>query len=152
MLNWDCVEIGLLLKGRRFGIEPEAFICMPQFATTVHLPDAWELYDQTSRRGAIIAALTEDLSFHKRIRGALSAAGLKVRTVQKHWFHDVYEVRMQRGADMRDFTHTQLRQKIRRALSSEGINYDKRTFALSLRGRTLVCAFCFKLGGEGVVI
>ena len=122
-----------------------------RFVMTVHLPDAWEPYDRTSRREAIIAALTEDLSFHKQIEGALSATGFKVSTVRKYWFHDAYEVRMQRGADMRDCTHAQLRQKIRRALSSGRIGYEKKTFVLSVRGQTLVCAFCFKLGGEGVI-
>lgn len=124
---------------------------MPEFTTTIHLPDAWESFDRTSLREAVIAALTDDLSFHKQIKGALTVAGFQVNSLQKHWFHHVYEVRMQCGSDMRDCTDAQLRQKIRRALSLERINYDKETFVLSVRGQTLVCAFCFKLGSEGFI-
>ncbi len=124
---------------------------MPELTSSVHLPDEWEVVDRTSLRNAVIAALTANLSFHKQIKRALSAAGFQIGTVRKHWFHDVYEVRMQRGSTMRDDTPAQLRQKVRRALRSESINYDKDTFILSVSGRTLVCAFCFKLGDEGVV-
>jgi hypothetical protein len=119
--------------------------------TTVHLPDEWETTDRTTLRNSIIAALTENLSVQKQIKHVLAAAGFNVARVQKHWFHHVYEIRMQRGATMRDCTAVELGRKIRRALKAERIYYDRETFALSITGRTLICAFCYRLGSEGFI-
>jgi hypothetical protein len=107
--------------------------------------------DRTLFKHCIIDALTTDLSFHRQIREALSSVGFHVARIQKHWFHNVYELRMRRGAAMRDDTENQLRRTIRRALKAENINYDNDTFVLSVQGQRLVCAFCYRLGAEGTI-
>jgi len=56
--------------------------------------------------------LTGDLSFHRQIKQALTAAGFIVGRIQKHWFHDVYEISLQRGVALRETTENQLRRKI----------------------------------------
>jgi hypothetical protein len=124
---------------------------MPDATSTIHLPDDFECFDRNSLKRSVIEALSGDLSFHAQIQRSLSRAGFHVARIEKHWFHNVYELRMRRGAAMRDDTENQLRRTIRRALKAESIAYDKETFVVSVQGQMIICAFCYQLGAEGVI-
>ena len=124
---------------------------MPESFCTVHLPDEFECPDRALLKRTVIRVLSGDLSFHDQIRRALSEAGFRVGKVQKHWFHDVFEINMRRSDTVLHDTENQLRRKIRRALTSEHIDFDKSTFVLSVQGQRLICAFCFRLGAEGTI-
>jgi hypothetical protein len=121
---------------------------MPELQIPHFLPEEG---DRTLFKQCILDALTSDLSFHSQIKEALSSVGFHVARIEKHWFHNVYELRMRRGAAMGHDTENQLRGRIRRALMKENINYDKDTFVLSVQGQRLVCAFCYRLGAEGTI-
>jgi hypothetical protein len=121
---------------------------MPELQIPHFLPEEG---DRTLFKHRILDALTSDLSFHSQIKEALSGVGFHVARIEKHWFHNVYELRMRRGTAMRDDTENQLRRRIRRALTAESIAYEKDTFVLSVQGQRLVCAFCYRLGCEGVI-
>jgi hypothetical protein len=121
---------------------------MPELPFPYTLPEEG---DRTLFKHCIHNVLTGNFSFHTQIKRSLSSAGFVVGRIQKHWFHDVYEISLQRGPAMCDDTENQLRRKIRRALKSESISYDRETFVVSVQGRRVVCAFCYKLGMEGVI-
>ena len=122
---------------------------MPRPENSFRLPEG--CIERKTLKRILINVLTEDLSFHEQIKRALCIAGFKIIKIEKHWFHHVYELRMQRGAAMRDDTQNQLRRKIRSVLKAEGINYDQGTFALGVHGQQLVCAFCYRFGAEGAI-
>lgn len=131
---------------------------MPRLASAHLVPDPGappyllpEEGDRTLFKHCVHDLLTNNLDFHRAIRRTLSDAGFRVGRIQKHWFHDVYEVRLQRSTTMRHDTENQLRRKIRRALQVESINYDRETFVVSVRGQEITCAFSYKLGREGVI-
>ena len=123
---------------------------MPEPTPPYQLPEG--VADRNVLKLCIFNALTEDLSFHYQMKNALCAAGFEVTRIQKHWFHNVFEVTLTRSTETRDDSDNQLSGKIRRALKSESIDFDKSTFVLSVQGRRLICAFCFKLGGEGTIL
>jgi hypothetical protein len=116
-----------------------------------HLPDDFECPDRRLLKECIFNALSGDLFYHRRIKRTLSDVGFHVDKIEKHWFFDIYEIKLRRGAAMGNDTESQLRRKIRRALKFENIDFDKPTFMLSVQGQRLICAFCFKLGAEGTI-
>jgi SOS response regulatory protein OraA/RecX len=122
---------------------------MPELDFPFRLPETQ--VDRNALKRIVFNVLTEDLSFHAQIKRALCAVGFEITKVQKHWFHSVYEVEMRRGAPIRDDTEKQLRRRIRRALKSENIGYEKETFVVSVQGERIVCAFVYRLGCEGII-
>jgi len=99
----------------------------------------------------VFAALTDDLSFHHQIKAALTDAGFTVTRVEKHWFHDCWEVRLQRGVAMLEDTNVQIRRRIRRVLRARKIYSKYNGLEVGNFGRHLVLGFCSKLGAVGFI-
>ena len=122
---------------------------MPELETTFRLPD--DCPDRKTLKRLVHDALTGDLSFHRRLKCALTNAGFKVSTVQKHWFHDCWEIRLTRSAAMLEDSPVQVRRRIRRVLKAEGIYSKYDGIEVGVQGRRLVLGFISKLGAVGFI-
>jgi len=59
---------------------------------------------------------------HIVIKGALAQAGFDVRSIQKHWFHDCWEVRMRRGTARLAAQPREAARQVRRLLAEAGVH------------------------------
>ena len=86
---------------------------MPDSLGPYLLPE--EEFERSILKRCIFTALTENLSFHHEIKGALTEAGFQVWRIRKHEIHDVWEIRLERGPQMFNDSYVQIRRRIRHA-------------------------------------
>lgn len=87
---------------------------------------------------------------HERIKEALAEAGFDVRRVEKHWFHDCWEVLMRLGrAGLAPQPRVATRQ-VRRILADAGVYVAPDAISLDRNGERVLVAFVYEGGQEGV--
>ena len=100
---------------------------------------------------AIHRAMTGDLYFHERMGAALNAAGFDVSTVEQHWFHHIYEIRMKRGSfDLHEDDRMAARQ-VRRVLKRAKFHIEPDAINLTQYGERLRLVFIYPFGAEGTL-
>jgi len=122
---------------------------MPELTPPYQLPE--DVFDRSLLKHAVISVLTEDLTFHRRIKNALNEAGFRVSRIQKHDFHDCWEIRLERGSAMFNDNYVQIRRRIRRVLRAEKLYSKFDGMEVGFQGKRLVVGFCSKLGGVGYI-
>jgi hypothetical protein len=120
---------------------------MPELTPPYQLPE--DVFDRNALKRCMFNVLTEDLTFHQRIKDALNSAGFRVSRIRKHNFHDVWEIRMERGSAMFEDSYVQIRRRIRRVLKAEQLYSKFEGFEVGFQGKGLVLGFCSKLGAVG---
>ena len=122
---------------------------MPELNPPYLLPE--DVIDRNLLKQAVMRVLTEDLTFHRRIKDALNGAGFLVSRIRKHDFHDVWEIRMERGSAMFNDNYVQIRRRIRRVLRAEKLYSKFEGMEVGFHGKRLVVGFCSKLGAVGYI-
>ena len=87
---------------------------------------------------------------HERIKEALAKAGFDVRSIQKHWFHDCWEVRMRRGTAHLAAQPREAVRQVRRVLADAGVDVERDAISLDRSGERIHVAFVYDGGQEGV--
>ncbi len=122
---------------------------MPERIPSTFLPEG--VVDRNLLKQAVISVLTEDLTFHRRIKNALNGAGFRVSKIRKYDFHDVWEIRMERGSAMFNDNYVQIRRRIHRVLRAEKLYSKFEGMEVGFQGKRLVVGFCSKLGAVGYI-
>ena len=122
---------------------------MPDYPAPYLLPE--EELDRNVLKRCIFTALTENLSFHREIKGALTDAGFQVSRIRKHEIHDVWEIRLERGPQMFNDSYVQIRRRIRCVLKAVNVYSKRDGMEVGFQGKRLVVGFCSKLGAIGYI-
>jgi hypothetical protein len=97
-------------------------------------------------------SMTGDLYFHHCMHEALSAAGFDLRTVQQHWYHHIYEIKMRRGTFDLDKNDTQAARQVRRVLKKAKLYIEPDAINITQYGSDrLRLVFVFPFGAEGTL-
>jgi hypothetical protein len=86
---------------------------------------------------------------HVVIKNALSKTGFDVRSIQKHWFHDCWEVRMRRGTAHLAAQSREAARQVRRVLVEAGVYVERDAISLDRSGERIHVAFVYDGGQEG---
>ena len=103
-------------------------------------------YDELKR---MVIDFTLNQSLHERIRRAMTAAGFAVRRVEKHDFHDIWEIRLLAAESLAGRVK-EVTKGIRLALKREGIDPGPGAPAVRIDSRRVVVAFAMAGGVVGV--
>jgi hypothetical protein len=89
---------------------------------------------------------------HERIKEALAQVGFDVRRIEKHWFHDCWEVVMRRGRARLAPQPRLATRQIRRILCDAGVYVERDAISLDRRGEWIQVGFIYGGDQEGVWI
>jgi hypothetical protein len=114
----------------------------------------WLPEDEVDRevlKEAIHCAMTADWDFHRRMGAALDAAGFDVSTVEQHWFHHIYEIRMRRGSFDLHEDDRQAARQVRRVLKRAKFYIEPDAINVTQYGERLRLVFIYPFGAEGTL-
>ena len=100
-------------------------------------------------KGVILDVFAEDFYFHDCFWGVFASAGFGVRSVEKHWYHDFFEVRLWRGTAELDKNDARAAQQVRRLLKQFGFAVESKTIQVIQRRDTVRVFFVFPYGAVG---
>ena len=87
---------------------------------------------------------------HIVIKEALAKAGFEVRSIQKHWFHNCWEMRMRCGTAPLAAQSREAARQVRRVLAEAGVYVERDAISLDQRGGRIHVAFVYNGGQEGL--
>jgi hypothetical protein len=87
---------------------------------------------------------------HTVIKEALAQVGFDVHRIEKHWFHDCWEVRMRCGTATLAPQHRLAARQIRHILADAGVYVERDAISLDRQGERVQVAFVYEGGEEGV--
>ena len=95
--------------------------------------------------------LTGDMFFHERPRDAFASAGFEVRSVEKHWFHNIFEVRLWRKNAALDKSDIRAARQVRLLLKQAELFVPGDSIQIIQRGESVRGALIFPYGAVGVL-
>lgn len=121
-----------------------------------HKPDASLAFvDETTDRHrvkrAIIAGLTGDFYYHRKIRDVLVKAGLVVKRIERIHHHPIFELKLLRGDCDLPSDPTEVARRFRAFLKSAGLPIERDAISARLYGERIQCSFVFEFGAVGVL-
>jgi len=87
---------------------------------------------------------------HIVITTALTEAGFDVRRIEKHWFHNCWEVLMRRSTAGLAPQHRLAARQVRLILADAGVYVEPDAISIDRRGERIQVAFIYDGGQEGV--
>ena len=117
-------------------------------------PNTWkaeDAVDADSIKEIVHQALTGDLYFHRRMGEVLASAGFDVQSVQQHWFHHIYEIRMKRGTFNLDRDNQRAARQVRHLLKQAKFYIEPDAINLTRWGERIRMVFVYPFGAEGTM-
>jgi len=114
--------------------------------------DSWwtAQFGRSTPKQIALKWLMGDLYFHERFADAFASAGFEVRSVRKHWFHDIFEARLWRGSAELDKNDVRAVRQIHRLLKCFGFLIPVDEIQVIQRRESLRIIFVFEYGKVGV--